>query len=96
MISGKDEFGRNIIDISEFNQFGVLGGAGLDYKLNNNLYIRGQVMLQMRFANKAMKDIVASEKKEAEALKNIPGIATDIKTTLGLGPVIRISVGTRF
>jgi outer membrane protein W len=82
VLAGKNVNGNKFEDVSKLNQFGLLGGLGADYDINSNLYIRGQVMLQMRFANKNIKDVV----------KNSP----NVDTTLGFGPVIRVGVGYRF
>lgn len=80
VLAGKYDGGTKMENASELNQFGLLAGGGLDYDLNSNLYLRGQVMLQMRFPSKTMSD-------EAEG---------DVSATLGFGPVIRIGIGYRF
>jgi outer membrane protein W len=78
--------------VSELNQFGLLGGLGADYDINSSLFIRGQVMLQMRFANKNAKDTVKILRSNQPSTYN----SRNIQTTLGLGPVIRVGVGYRF
>jgi outer membrane protein W len=86
VLAGKYDGGTKMEKTSEKNQFGILAGAGADYDLNSNLYIRGEIMLQMRFASKEMKDTVA--------LFKVFG-GNDINTTLGIGPVIRVGIGYR-
>jgi len=75
-------------DISEFvklgdlAQIGLLGGIGADFNINNSLYVRAEGLFQIRFACKYQKDM----KKLMDAGK----------TTLGLGPVIKVAVGYKF
>jgi len=68
--------------MKDLSQFAILAGGGLDFDITSNLYLRGSVLLQARFANKAMRDSVKDAK--------------DTKTTLGFGPVIKVGVGYRF
>ena len=65
----------------DYNQLGILGGTGIDFIMGRRLYIRGEALLHIRLANKAMKKL-ADEKGG--------------KTTPGLGPQIKIGVGYRF
>jgi outer membrane protein W len=92
VLGGKDEDG-NKMEKSEYggkvyfqpswlSQLGVLGGVGFDYDLTESLFLRGEVMLQCRFADKMTRDGVKDEK--------------NARSTLGLGPVIKVGVGYKF
>jgi outer membrane protein W len=80
VLAGQADAGGKIEDAFDLSQSGLLAGAGVDYNINSSLYIRGQAMLQMRFANKMMKD-------------DIKGVGSDISTTFGFGPVIKVGIG---
>ena len=64
----------------DLNQFGILGGAGLDFGLTDSLYLRGEALFHLRFASKDMSD----------------GAINGFSTTLGMGPRVRVAVGYRF
>jgi opacity protein-like surface antigen len=64
-------------------QFGILAGAGMDYSLSSNLFIRAEGLFHLRLPNKGMKD-----------LADLGG--DNVKATLGIGPQIKIGVGYRF
>ncbi|MCL1814617.1 MAG: hypothetical protein FWG27_02185 [Treponema sp.] len=83
VLSAKDDDGDKIDDPMDFSQFGLLAGGGVDYDLTDSLYLRGEVLFQLRFASKTMKDMADF-------------FGGDFKTTLGMGPVIKIAVGYRF
>jgi opacity protein-like surface antigen len=90
--------GESMDDPTDYSQFGLLVGGGLDYNLNSNLYIRGQLMLQMRFASKVTSDRVDEAEKYKKEMESY-GMKVDkydVSTTLGFGPVIRIGIGYRF
>jgi outer membrane protein W len=85
-LSYKDDKGKSEDHPGDLNQFGFLAGAGLDYPLDflsDALFLRGEVLLHLRFPNKLMKD-TATEM----------GAGTD--TTLGVGPRIKVGVGYKF
>jgi opacity protein-like surface antigen len=86
--SGKWTGGGNMNDPGDFSQFGILGGAGLDYNLRERLYLRAEVLYQLRFASKYQKD-------DADFIKKDPD-ASSVKTTLGRGMVFKAAVGYRF
>jgi len=73
------------------SQFAILAGGGLDFDITSNLYLRGSVLLQLRFANKYQRDMV-------DFVEKLPGKEADDKwsTTLGFGPVLKVGVGYRF
>jgi outer membrane protein W len=71
------------------NQFGILAGGGLDYDINSNLYLRCQVMLQVRLVDKDVSDFVEEAKKHVD--KN-----ETVSTSLGIGPVFKVGIGFRF
>jgi len=84
--------------ISELNQFSILGGGGLDYNINRNLYLRISALAQLRFASKALSDSVsAADDGISEAKKLYPDVDyPSVSTVLGFGPVIKVGVGYRF
>jgi opacity protein-like surface antigen len=53
---GEYEGGVKIKDPGDYSQFGILGGAGLDYDLRESLYLRAEVLYQLRFASKDQKN----------------------------------------
>jgi len=65
----------------DLSQFGLLGGAGIDFGLGEKLFIRGEALFQTRFASKYEKDLAGSW----------PGSTG--KAGLGIGPVIKLGVG---
>ncbi|MCL2265892.1 MAG: outer membrane beta-barrel protein [Treponema sp.] len=65
----------------DFSQFGILAGAGVNYPIMRNLYIRGEVLVNIRFASKFNKDYAD---------------IVDGKTTLGFGPRVKVGVGYSF
>ena len=62
-----------------FSQFGFQAGAGLDYNLNDNLYLRASALLHLRLPMKFCKDDISSSET----------------ATLGIGPVIKVAIGYR-
>jgi len=66
----------------DLNQFGILGGAGLDFGLGEKLFIRGEALFQARFANKFQKNFV-----------DAVGGGISGKAGIGMGPVIKLGVG---
>jgi outer membrane protein W len=86
------KYGNKLRNFSDLNQFGILAGAGIDYDINTKLYIRCNIMLQIRLASKYSKDSMNLVKENGfQGFDN-----RDVKTTLGLGPVIRLGLGYRF
>jgi opacity protein-like surface antigen len=90
VLSYKDDNGNNPYKDSDdhsamkdMSQFAILAGGGLDFDITSNLFLRGSVLLQLRFPNK--------EARDSDILKD-----KDTKTTLGFGPVIKVAVGFRF
>jgi len=79
-------FGYNMIfkDSPDFNQFGLLFGAGLDYNFQRweHLYLRAEALWSLRFASKAQKD----------AADVMPGGSAK----MGYGPVVKVGVGYKF
>ena len=73
-----DALGFKSID---FSQFGLLGGAGIDFIIAGNTFLRAEGLLHLRFTSKFMKDF-------SDAL--------GFKTTLGIGPQIKVAFGGRF
>ena len=61
-LSAKFE-GEKYDDAMDLSQFGILAGAGIDYPITNKLFIRGEVLFNLRFASKYMKDIYDFETK---------------------------------
>ena len=82
-LSVKDVDGSSVLNASDLNQIGLLGGVGLDFGITDSLYLRGEAMFHLRFPSKAMRDATGE-------------YAFDTTTTLGLGPRIRVAVGYKF
>jgi len=79
-------FGYNMIfkDSPDFNQFGLLFGAGLDYNFQRweHLYLRSEVLVSLRFPGKWQRDTADL----------IPGASTK----MGYGAVVKVGVGYKF
>jgi hypothetical protein len=73
------------------SQFGILIGGGLDFPITNDLFLRGELLFQLRFSNKMMRDYRDALNKEYEDVKDY----AKASTTLGWGPRIKIGVGYR-
>jgi len=71
------------------NQFGLLAGIGGDFNLTKSLFVRAEGLFHLRLASKNAKDAkdlaVKGGAKEEQ-----------LKTTLGMGPQIRLALGYRF
>jgi len=99
VLSMKNDNGDSIsdsglFDATDFSQFGFLLGAGLDVDLTKNLYLRGELALQIRLPSKAMKDMADFADKEISDL--ISGLRINSEATVGLGPRFKLGVGYRF
>ena len=70
----------------DYNQFGLLAGAGGDYYFNSSLFLRCEVMFSLRFPSKA----------SGNAKTEIESYLPDVETTLGMGPHIKLGLGYRF
>jgi len=66
--------------MKKWSQIGLLGGAGMDINLVGSLFLRTEVLYQLRFASKTMKTAASG----------------DAYATLGMGPLARVGVGYRF
>jgi outer membrane protein W len=84
--------------MSDLNQFSFLGGGGLDYNINRNLYLRFSALAQLRFASKATRDGINEANDYASWRKKDFDEDNDrsLSTVLGIGPVIRVGFGYRF
>jgi outer membrane protein W len=69
--------------LKELSQFGFLFGAGLDFPINEFFFLRAEVMFNLRLANKANSDAVKFENSK------------EYKTTLGMGPRVKLGAGFR-
>jgi opacity protein-like surface antigen len=65
----------------KWNQFGILAGAGADFDLTDNLYLRGEGLFHLRFPSEYWKEVAS----------NMDGSAT-----LGMGFRMKLGVGYRF
>jgi hypothetical protein len=90
----KDEWPRegDSSALRELSQFGLLIGGGLDFPIDNNLFIRGELLMQLRFANKMMRDGVSSDNKY---YKDEYDVNAGYSTTMGWGPRVKVGVGFR-
>jgi len=82
VLSGKYTDGGRLNKPGDLSQFGLLAGAGLDINFTRALYLRAETMFSLRFPSKDSND----------AAKNF----SNAKTTLGMGPRIKIGVGFKF
>jgi hypothetical protein len=69
------------------SQFGLLAGGGLDFPLTDTLYLRGEALFGLYFANKVLRDMRYEENEDP---------FTKAKTTPGFGPRIKLAAGYRF
>jgi hypothetical protein len=72
------------------SQFGILAGAGADFDINNNLYVRGEALFHLRFASELNNAQTDYDNKAAA------GSDPKAITTLGVGPQFKLGVGFRF
>lgn len=77
------------------SQFGILGGAGLDFPLGGNMFIRAQGLLEARFASKAMRDAKKLFDEEQEKIQPASE-RSERSNTLSIGPTIKIGIGFLF
>jgi hypothetical protein len=77
------------------SQFGLLLGGGLDFPIDNNLFFRGEALLQFRFSSKASRDgiSIGGDYMSLSDANKLPGVSAN--TTVGWGPRIKIGVGYR-
>ena len=64
------------------SQFSIYLGGGLDYDIDRSLYFRVQALAHIRFSTKEMREWAKDD--------------SNTRTTLGLGPRIKIGLGYRF
>ena len=99
VLSMKDKDGTSIEDsgsgyeASDFSQFGILAGGGLDFPLSGALFFRAEAFFELRFASKVMDDV--KTKMATLITMMMPGAVT-IDTTLGMGPRFKIGLGYKF
>jgi opacity protein-like surface antigen len=76
----KDNNGNELDDPGDYSALSVLLGAGLDYGIGENLYLRGEVLYGIRLASKMEGDVEVG----------------DAKYNLGHGPTVKVAVGYKF
>ena len=79
VLSAKDSAGNKIDKPMDYSQFGILGGAGVDFDMTSNFYIRGELLFHVRLESKYAKE----------------NYNDSWKTTLGMGPLVKVGVGYR-
>ena len=84
-----------LVDVnpSTWNQFGILAGIGLDFPFNDNLFLRGQVLFQMRLPTSDRSEMADKWNKYA---KDIGETGLKATATAGFGPRIQIGIGYKF
>jgi len=87
ILSNWDKNGHPYGTAMDFNQFGLLAGAGLDFPFGSALFLRAEAMFHLRFPTKPWK--------EAAATSSVGGYHA-FKATYGMGPNIKIGLGYRF
>jgi len=81
MILSHTVAGRRDPEPGRWSQLGLLVGAGGDFDLTDNLYLRGEGLFHLRFPPTVWKDMAAYMGGSA---------------TLGMGPRMKLAVGYRF
>ena len=81
VLSATDEDGATYSDAADLSQFGLLLGAGADFPLGDGLFLRAEALCNIRLPSKVMVDLLDYLKPLAD------------KTTVGLGPCIKVGMG---
>jgi len=90
VLSGKNpEDGSRIEKPMNWSQLGFLAGVGLDFNFSRFVFLRTEALFGLRLPSKEMKN----EKNRAGSG---PDALSGVKTTLGMGPRIKIGVGFKF
>ena len=84
VLSWWDDYADSYDNNSDLNQFGILVGIGFDNYINDNLYFRVEAGVNFRFASKLQDDLN----------KYLSG--GDLDTTIGIGPRVKLGIGTYF
>jgi hypothetical protein len=87
----KHPMGNGVEELAadKLSAFGLLFGAGLDFHIIPAFYLRGEILYNIRFANKFEKDT-------KKAFKDESGGFVTAKTKLGHGPTIKLGIGYKF
>jgi len=80
VIYAMDPDRNKISKAGDFSQFGLLAGMGLDLDFSRNIFLRTEALFHVRFPSKVIKDMSGYI----------------YKTTLGMGPQIKVAMGGRF
>ena len=80
VLSWWDDYADSYDNASDLNQVGILVGVGLDNYINDNLYFRVEAGVNFRFAPKVWSDLSGG----------------GLETTIGMGPRIKLGLGTHF
>jgi len=86
--SGNNQPAYHVSAPKDLNQFGFLGGVGLDFLFGEHLFIRGEAMIQLRLASQFQKDF--ADKMAAEQGWKKEDVFP------GVGGVFKVGVGYRF
>ena len=78
--------------VKDFSQFGLYFGVGLDNYFSDNMYFRIEAGLGLRFASKFQKD--QADLNDYYDPYSYEG--STAKTTLGVGPRLKIGIGRYF
>jgi len=78
----------------DLSQFGFLAGIGGDIKINGPLFIRLEGLLHMRLPPKAYKDAKTAVDLTAPLIEAFGG-KFSAKTTMGIGPQIKVAIGVK-
>jgi hypothetical protein len=70
----------------DLNQFGALAGVGADFPLSGSLFLRAELLFHFRIASKYQRDLADLFKRRIDKV-------TDVGTTFGMGPKIKVGVG---
>jgi opacity protein-like surface antigen len=81
--------GNSLDDPGDYSQFGLMFGGGLDYFFSDALFLRAELLFNIRFASTAQDDVVS-------LYKLFYGSDTTVDSTWGMGPRVKVGVGYRF
>jgi outer membrane protein W len=76
----------------ELNQFGILGGMGVDFGLTDNVFLRLNGLLHFRFTSKYQKYL----KSLVTYLLSREGYDSNLSTTIGMGFRFNVAIGYKF
>jgi opacity protein-like surface antigen len=80
---------------SNYSALSLLIGGGVDYNITPAIFLRGELLYNIRFASE-LEDDFADSLKELTDLAKAYGGSGETKTKIGHGPTFKIGVGYKF